>query len=165
MRYALCAVSFDSGFRMTIEWWHWAVLGVGLTVSELLVPAFVLVWFGLGALLVALLLALLPDTGLVPQILLWIVTSVAFVVTWFKVFKPGQHKTLIGRSSAQVIGEVGLLVSDVEPFQKGSVRFQKPLFGSDVWECIADEAIKAGARVKVVSVEGSILKITTAGGH
>jgi membrane-bound ClpP family serine protease len=39
------------------------------------------------------------------------------------------------------------------------------LYGADLWDCIADEAIKAGERVKVVSVEGSILKIAKTGGH
>jgi len=150
---------------MMIEWWHWGALGVGLMVAELLVPTMVLVWFGLGALLVALVRVLVPDFGFIPQILIWIASSVALVALWFKVFKPAHHKTLIGRSSAQAIGEVGLLVNDVDKFQKGQVRFQKPLFGSDVWECIADEAIKAGDRVKVVCVEGSILKITKTGGH
>ncbi len=37
---------------MQLEWWHWAVTGILLILSELAVPAFVLVWFGLGALLV-----------------------------------------------------------------------------------------------------------------
>ena len=150
---------------MGIEWWHWAVLGVCLMVVELVFPTMVLIWFGLGALLVALVHFVFPDLELVPKLLIWIVSSIALVFLWFKVFKPAHHKTLIGRSSAQVIGEVGLLVSDVEPFQNGRVRFQTPLFGADVWECISDEAIKAGERVKVVSVEGSILKIAKAGGH
>jgi membrane protein implicated in regulation of membrane protease activity len=145
---------------MIVEWWHWGALGVALMVSELVIPTMVLLWFGLGALLVALAHYLFPGLSLVAELLIWIVSSVALVVLWFKVFKPGHHKTLIGRSSAQAIGEVGLLVGDVGPFQKSQVRFQKPLFGSDVWECIADEEIKAGERVKIVSVEGSILKIT-----
>ncbi|MGE3623169.1 MAG: NfeD family protein [Bdellovibrionales bacterium] len=150
---------------MIIEWWHWAVLGVGLLVCELMVPAFVLVWFGLGALLVALMQVLFPETGIIGQLLVWIVSSAALVVLWFKVFKPAHHKTLIGRSSAEAIGEVGLLVGDIGPFHKSQVRFQKPLLGSDLWECIADESIGAGERVKVVSVEGSILKITRTGGR
>jgi membrane protein implicated in regulation of membrane protease activity len=150
---------------MEIEWWHWAVLGICLMVVELIFPTMVLVWFGLGALLVALAHFVFPDLELIPKLLIWIISSIAFVVLWFKVFKPAHHKTLIGRSSAQAIGEVGLLVSDIEPFRKAQVRFQTPLFGSDVWECVADEAIKAGERVKIVSVDGSILKITKAGGH
>ena len=150
---------------MILEWYYWAILGVALVVAELLVPAFVLVWFGLGALLVALGLFLMPDMELIPQLLIWIVASVSFVLLWFKVFKPLHHKTLIGRSSAQVVGEVGLLVNDVDKFQKGQVRFQAPIIGSDVWECIADEPIKAGSHVKVLAVEGSLLRITKTEGH
>jgi membrane protein implicated in regulation of membrane protease activity len=147
---------------MTMEWWHWAGFGLILMIAELIVPAFVLVWFGLGALLVAVSVALWPALALIPQLLVWILASLALVFVWFKLFKPHQHKVLIGRSSAAAIGEVGLLVSDIDTFQKAQVRFQKPLMGSDVWECVADQAIAAGARVKVVAVEGSLLKITTA---
>jgi len=145
---------------MVLEWFHWAILGVALVVAELLVPAFVLVWFGLGGLVVALLLVLLPAASFIAQLLVWIVASVSLVLLWFKVFKPHQHKITSGRSSAEAVGEVGLLVSDIEPFGKARVRFQTPLLGSDVWECVADEKIAAGSRVKVVSVEGSLLKIT-----
>ncbi|MDR3448678.1 MAG: NfeD family protein [Alphaproteobacteria bacterium] len=147
---------------MTLLWHHWAILGVALVVGELLVPAFVLVWFGLGALIVAALLAIAPDTSLILQILLWIASSITFVFLWFKLFKPQLHKTLAGRSQAEALGEVGLMVTNVEPFQKGSVRFQTPLIGSDVWECIADETITAGTRVKVTNVEGSLLRVTKA---
>jgi inner membrane protein len=145
---------------MAFEWYHWAILGISLVASELLVPAFVLVWFGLGGLAVALLLALFPATGFIAQLLVWMVCSVALVLLWFKVFKPHQHKITSGRSSAEAVGEVGLLVNDIAPFGKAKVRFQTPLLGADVWECVSDEKIAAGNRVKVVSVEGSLLKIT-----
>ncbi len=69
------------------------------------------------------------------------------------------HKTRIGMSDANVVGEVGMLVRDVAPFEKGEVRFQKPILGADVWGCIADEAIKSGERVRVLGVEGSFLKV------
>jgi membrane-bound ClpP family serine protease len=39
------------------------------------------------------------------------------------------------------------------------VRFQKPLLGSEEWECVVDEAIAAGERVRVVAMEGSFLKV------
>jgi inner membrane protein len=144
---------------MIIEWWHWAVVGIGLVIVELLFPTMVLIWFGSGALLVALVRAVLPDISLTAQVMVWIVSSLAFVALWFKVFEPARHKILIGRSSAQVVGEVGLLVNDIDSFQKGRVRFQKPLVGSDVWDCIADEPITNGARVKVIKIEGSLLKV------
>ena len=144
---------------MILEWYHWAILGVALVLAELLVPTLVLVWFGLGALIVAGLVVFFGGISFVTQLLVWIVASVAFVLLWFKFFKRYQHKTSSGRSSADVVGEVGLLVTDIEPFGRAKVRFQTPLLGSDVWECVADEKIKANSRVKVVSVEGSLLKI------
>ena len=144
---------------MQPEWWHWAVAGIALILAELAVPAFVLVWFGLGALLVALALAVVAGIGLTTQLAIWLAASVVMVALWFRVFKPGQHKTRIGTADAEVIGEIGVLSRPVAPFEKGEVRFQKPLLGTDVWPCIADEAIESGQRVKVLAVEGSFLKI------
>jgi membrane protein implicated in regulation of membrane protease activity len=144
---------------MQPEWWHWAVTGIALILAELAVPAFVLVWFGLGALVVALLAAIGPTVGITSQLALWLMISLALVALWFRIFKPGMHKTRIGMADADVIGEVGLLAHDVAPFEKGEVRFQKPVLGSEVWPCIADETIKSGQRVKVLAVEGSFLKV------
>ncbi|MCK9285084.1 MAG: NfeD family protein [Rhodocyclaceae bacterium] len=144
---------------MNPEWWHWAVAGIGLILAELAVPAFVLIWFGLGALLVALALGVVPGLGFTVQLALWLAASLLLTLLWFKLFRPDQMKTRIGRSDANMVGEVGLLSLEVAPFARGEVRFQKPILGSDVWPCIADEAIAAGSRVKVTAVEGSLLKV------
>lgn len=144
---------------MSLEWWHWAVFGIALILAELAVPAFVLIWFGLGALLVGLFMFLAPGLGMTAQILMWTLASVLMVVLWFKIFKRGMHKTRVGMSDSNIVGEVGLLIRDVEPFGKGQVRFQKPLVGAEVWDCIADEAIRSGERVKVLGIEGSFLRV------
>lgn len=145
-----------------LEWWHWAVGGIVLVLAELAVPSFVLIWFGLGALVVALAVSL-ADIGVTAQLTLWLVVSLALIVAWFKVFRPESHKTRIGMADANVVGEVGMLVHDVAPFEKGRVRFQKPILGADTWECIADEAIPTGQRVRVLDVEGSFLKVGRVG--
>lgn len=144
---------------MQPEWWQWAVLGIGLIIAELAIPAFFIVWFGLGALLVSVVLLVAPSLSLTAQILTWTLASVAMVVIWFRIFKPGMHKTKIGMSDSNIVGEVGMLTRDVAPFQKGQVRFQKPLVGSEVWECISDETIRSGERVRVLGIEGSFLKV------
>jgi membrane protein implicated in regulation of membrane protease activity len=143
---------------MELVWWHWAVGGITLILAELVIPSFVLIWFGLGAVVVALVMAI-AGIGLTLQLVLWLVVSLALVAGWFKVFKPSLHKTKVGMADANVVGEIGMLVRDVAPFEKGEVRFQKPILGADAWECIADEAIKTGERVKVLDVEGSFLKV------
>lgn len=144
---------------MEPEWWHWAVGGIALILAELAVPAFVLIWFGLGGLVVALLVAVLPQVGLTAQLAVWLLVSLALVLLWFRLFRPNSHKTRVGMSDVNIVGEVGMLMRGVAPFEKGEVRFQKPMVGTDVWPCIADEAIATGERVKVLAVEGSLLKV------
>ncbi len=138
-------------------WWHWVVLGLALIGAEMLVPTFWLLWFGLGALGVALVAAMAPGLGIGGQLFLWTVVSFVLTVVWLRWFKP-RTRTQAG-SAAQIVGEVGLLTRAVAPFERGEVRFQKPLAGSDTWACIADERIESGARVRVAAVEGSLLKI------
>lgn len=147
---------------MIIEWWHWEIAGLALVLLELAVPAFFVIWFGFGAMLVGLALLVAPGLALSVQLGLWVLASVAMTVLWFRVFKRSQHKTLIGTAAGEVIGEVGLLVSAVAPFERGKVRFQRPLLGSEEWACMAESAIAAGERVRVVSVEGSFVKVTKA---
>lgn len=147
---------------MTPEWWHWMIAGLGLVLLELAVPAFFVIWFGLGAMLVAIALLVAGEFSLTSQISLWIVASLAMVGIWFRVFKRNQHKTLVGTADGEVIGEVGLLVGAVAPFQHGRVRFQRPILGADEWVCLSDAAIAAGERVRVVAVEGSFVRVTKA---
>lgn len=144
---------------MQFLWWHWIVLGIVVVLLELAVPAFFLVWFGLGALIVGIVLLAVPGLSFAWQVLIWIACSLAFIWLWFKIFKPGFYKTRAGTSKGAVIGEIGLVIRDIRPFEKGQIRFQKPMLGDEVWESIADEEIKIGERVKVLDVEGNILKV------
>ena len=143
------------------EWWHWVVLGLCLAMTELAVPAFFIIWFGIGAIGVGLTLLIVPDLALATQILLWAGLSALLVGVWFRYLKP-RTVTSVGTSAASVAGEVGILVADISPEARGQVRFQKPILGSDVWECYADTRLKAGQRVRVIVVEGSFIKVEEA---
>ena len=144
---------------MNPEWWHWIVGGIVLVLAELVIPSFFIVWFGLGALLTGL-LTLAFGLSVTAQLATWTLASLAMVVLWFRVFKQSFVKTRVGTADGEVIGEIGLLVSAVAPFERGKVRFQRPVLGSEEWVCLADAAIAAGERVKVMAVEGSFLKVS-----
>jgi len=148
------------GLKM-FEWWHWVVLGLCLAMAELLVPAFFIVWFGIGAIGVGLALLVAPGMTVATQILIWAGLSVTLVGVWFRYLKP-RTMTAVGTSAASVAGEVGVLVADISPDTRGQVRFQKPILGSDVWECYADSKIRAGDRVRVIAVEGNFIKVEPA---
>jgi membrane protein implicated in regulation of membrane protease activity len=144
---------------IALEWWHWMIAGVALMLLELAIPAFFVVWFGLGALIVGLLLLVAPSLSFAGQLITWIAASIAFVILWVKVFKAGVHRTTVGLSKGQFAGEYGLVTRDIQPFQKGQIRFQKPILGSETWEAIADEKIIVGERIEVLDVEGQILRV------
>ena len=145
-----------------LAWWHWMVIGLGLGLLELFVASFFVIWFGLGALLVGVAMLAIPDMAFSAQILLWTAASVAMTVLWFKVLRKDAGKTRSGQAD-EALGEIGVLVRAVEPLgiesARGEVRFQRPVMGSDVWPCLADEAIAAGERVRVLAVDGQILKV------
>jgi len=140
-------------------WGHWLVLGFVFGVAELFFPAFILIWFASGAAAVALLVALLPDIPFAGQIFLWTSLSLVMVWLWFHFFGGRAHKSLTGRASAEIVGEVGLAVEDLAPFRPGHVRFQRPLLGSDLWECNVSAPLAAGTRVAVLAVEGNRLLV------
>jgi len=147
---------------MELAWWHWMVLGLGLGLLELVVASFFVIWFGLGALLVGVTMLAIPDMAFSAQILLWTAASIAMTVLWFRVLRKDAGRTRSGQAD-EALGEIGVLVRAVEPLgiesARGEVRFQKPVMGSDVWPCLADEAIAAGERVRVLAVDGQILKV------
>ena len=148
---------------MDLLWWHWLVVGLLLVGLELLVPSFTIIWFGLGAVLVGLVLLIAPALPLFAQLLVWTVVSALLTVLWFRFFNPRKNRTLSGSAKDAVLGEIGLVIRAANPYDKGRVKFQLPILGADEWPCMADEALAVGDRVKVVEVEGHVLKVEKTG--
>ena len=145
---------------MQLLWWHWIVAGIVLGILETLAPAFILIWFALGAVTVGLLMLAMPAVGTAAQFGIWTVASSLLLIGWFRVFKP-QPAPRVGQSN-EFIGECGLITRPVSAFSRGTVRFQKPMIGSEEWECLADAEIHVGERARVVAVEGSLVRVVKA---
>jgi len=143
-----------------IEWWYWLLAGFCLIGLELVIPSFTIIWFGLGALLVGIIVVLLPSLPDWLQVLLWAAASIAFTVMWFRYLKPKGDRTHAGLSKEGIIGESGIITRGTgDSFGKGTVRFRISVLGADEWICFADEALNAGDRVEVEDIEGQILKV------
>src|SRR5689334_6891246 len=98
------------GPTMQLEWWYWVIAGFFLMGLDLIIPSFTLIWFGLGALAVAVLKWLWPDLHFLAQLLLWPVASISFTVMWFKYLKPKASKNVGGLSGEKIIGETGSVI-------------------------------------------------------
>lgn len=143
---------------MDLQYWHWLVFGMALIIAEVFIPSFTIFWFGLGALAVGGLLWLVPSLGLTAQILLWAVFSSLLTAFWFLFMKPRmQDKTSAGMSREALLGETGQVIREPDGERRGTVRFSKPLLGSDEWSFICDEPVRLGDRVQIRDVSGNTL--------
>ena len=141
-----------------ILYWYWLVFGMLLIVAEIFIPSFTVFWFGLGALIVALILWLLPNMAVSWQLFIWAIASIVFTVVWFKFFKPLMtDRTKAGISREAVLGESGQVIKIPQEDRRGIVRFTTPVLGADEWPFICEQAVVSGDRVVVKDVSGNTL--------
>ncbi len=142
---------------MEMQWWIWLVFGIALILLELVLPTFFILWFGIGAVLVSLISLAAPSLQLDMQVLLWVLMSSVTTALWFKLFRRKQPD--VRWTAESVIGEVGLLTAGVSEFQKGRVRFQKPILGNEEWTCVANSEIAAGEQVRLTAIEWNTARV------
>jgi inner membrane protein len=143
-----------------IEPWHWFVLGVLLILSELILPAFAALWFGVAAILVGLLYWLFPSMGMAVQVVMWIILSIACTVAWFKFIRPlSTDKTKAGLSREATVGQIGMVIQTNLEHGSVKVRFPMPVLGADEWNCRTLNAVQVGDRVRVVDILGNDLVV------
>lgn len=149
--------------NFVFEPWHWFVLGIVLILSELVLPAFAALWFGVAAILVAFLLWFFPDLDFVWQMLTWIVLSIACTVAWFKYIKPlSIDRTKAGLPREATIGQTGMVIQLGPEADQVRVRFLLPVLGSDEWNCKSMSTVQVGDRVKVIDILGNELVVQSA---
>jgi membrane protein implicated in regulation of membrane protease activity len=143
-----------------IFYWYWLVFGMLLIIAEIFIPSFTVFWFGLGAIMVALIVWLVPEMAVSWQLFVWAIASILFTVLWFKFFKPLMtDRTKAGISREAILGESGQVIKTPEAGRRGIVRFTTPLLGSDEWPFICEEKVVSGDRVFVKDVSGNTLMV------
>ena len=147
---------------MDIEtvYWHWLVLGIILIIAEIFIPSFTILWFGLGAVLVGAVMAMM-DLDFSMQILLWTLASVAFTVLWFWVLKPkaeDRNNTELARQAS--IGEAGQVIKLPTETTNGKLRFSTPVLDQDEWEFVCDSQVQLGDRLHIKEISGNYLLVT-----
>ena len=142
------------------EPWHWFVLGILLILSELILPAFAALWFGIAAIVVSLIFLLFPSMSFTFQVVLWIILSIGCTILWFKFIKPlSTDKTKAGMSREATIGQTGMVIQTGLAHNEIRVRFALPVLGSDEWNCRSLSPVEVGDRVTVTDILGNDLVV------
>jgi membrane protein implicated in regulation of membrane protease activity len=136
----------------------WAVAGLILLVLEALMPGIFLLFFGLGALTVALITWLVPGMAVWLQWMLFATATVLFVLALRNQIK----KVFTGKRSANFdglgddfVGQRVVVKEAVRPPQTGKVE----LHGS-LWVASAQEELSIGTVVTVTGRDGLTLTVT-----
>ncbi len=141
-----------------IEFWHWWVVAALLGALETVAPGAAFLWLGAAAALVGLVLLVWPALPWEYQGLLFALLAIAAVAGTRFLSRGSAHAThtpLLNRRTAQYIGTLHTLN---EPIVNGRGRAQ---IGDGLWT-VEGPDLPAGARVRVVGAEGTLLKVEEA---
>lgn len=138
--------------------WLWIYAGAGLVLLELIVPGFILCFFGLSAMTVGLLRFVLGDGfALTWQLAAFSVLSVLYIALLrrflTRVFVGGKVEAATDFDNESV-GRTGRVTEAINPPLTGRV-----LIGDSEWTASADGPIPAGADVKVVAQRNLTMKV------
>ena len=148
-------------------WIIWLIIAGVFAVAEVFTPGFVLLWFGFGALLAAL-LALLGVESLVFQVVAFLVSSVAMVVasrTILERFLPlSTDKPKLRAGAETMLGQIGTVVeSSHGQLNEGAVK----VYGA-VWTAYPSDGewpLKEGDSVSVERIEGNSIYVRRTAHH
>lgn len=137
----------------------WILLGLAIMSMELFLPGFILVFFGLGAVLTGLLLIFVP-MGINTQLVLFTALSVVLLFS----FRRMAQGYFVGRTAnpnptggaLEVFsGETAVVTEDIVPNSpKGKVEFH-----GSFWNADAEVEIRKGLKVTVLERRNLTLKV------
>ena len=151
------AVDARGWFEQFRAWRVWLLLGLALVVVEILIPAFFVLWFGVGA-SVAALLAFLGMSQAV-QVSAFLAISFLLLVFSRTIFQstPFRSQQSVATNVEALKGRQAIVLKAMEgSLQPGSVKI-----GGEVWSAICEEEtqIPEGTKVKVLDVVGNKVRV------
>jgi membrane protein implicated in regulation of membrane protease activity len=132
----------------------WFLIGLVLFLLELVVPGFVIFFFGVGAWIVAL-VCLVVDPGINLQIIIFAITSVLSLLALRKIIQKKFFYSKGNQSEAvedEFTGKEGIAITDFDKTKKGKVEFK-----GTRWNAEGDSRIKEGQPVIIIKKESLIL--------
>ncbi len=129
----------------------WALLGLLLIASEMIIPGFVIFFFGTGAIITGILSAIIPGLSgnFALQGLIWILSSILSFSFFRKKFARIFRGTILNREIDSDVGRSAEVIEAISPDKPGRVRYQ-----GTSWKAISyTETFEPGTKVDIVKEE------------
>jgi membrane protein implicated in regulation of membrane protease activity len=136
----------------------WGALALLLFAAEALAPGAFMLWIGLGAAAVFVLVAVFADIPLLWQVVAFVLLSVVSIQCyrqWARTRARASDAPLLNRRAEQLVGRVVMLD---QPIASGKGRAKV----DDAFWIVAGPDLPAGSAVRVVAVDGMTLKVQPA---
>lgn len=133
--------------------WHWLILAFLLLIAEVLIPGVFLLWWGISAIFVAILTALLPISLTTAGIVFAVLASSLCLIWWFfqsKRDRIDDQKTELNQRTHTLLHKQGQVV---EILGKNVARAK---FGDTTWR-VEGENLQPDSTVIVIDVKGITL--------
>jgi inner membrane protein len=134
----------------------WFLIGLALFLLELLIPGFIIFFFGVGAWVTALACLIgTPDANL--QIIIFAVISVLSLIALRRLIQKKFFYSKGNNSEAvedEFTGKECIAITDFGKDKKGKVEFKGTL-----WNAESDSEIQEGKAVIIIKIENLVLKV------
>ncbi len=138
---------------------NWVVVGLVLSLLELVVPGVYLIWFGFAAFAMSILVYFMPLI-LSTQLIWFAIFSAVFALIGlyiysyiFKRTKTPKEYSLLNNSAAQYVGQTVTLAEDVVDNRT------KVQIGDTFWLATTDKPLKKGDVAKVTGVKDNLILV------
>lgn len=127
---------------------YWLIAGIMLSLLEIIVPGFVLIWFGISAIITSFVAFLFPSFSV--QLIVFLVLSTILVTTAQYISKKYFNRNQNNVGADKWLAKKGVVIEDIKPFSKGIVEVD-----GEQWNAASKESLKKGDIILVEKVEGT----------
>ena len=146
------------GFLESLQFWHWLILAAVLGAIEAMLPGMFFIWFGVAAGITGLAVLVIPGLGWGWEVALFLVLAVVCVAIGRAVMHRGARQSedpALNRRGERYVGRRFTVETPIVN-GRGAIKVD-----DSVWRAAGPD-MPAGRQVKVVGVDGSILKVEAA---
>lgn len=136
--------------------WYWLVGGLVVAGLEIVVAGVFLLWIGLGAMMVGILLLLLPGMPFALQLLLFAVTMLSSVALGFFVQRRGGASVGAGELNHELQALIGRRCEAATDFTAGRGRIR---VGDTTYSALGGDDILAGEFVEILSADADAIRV------
>ncbi|MDD3096039.1 MAG: NfeD family protein [Candidatus Neomarinimicrobiota bacterium] len=134
----------------------WFLIGLGMMLLEFAIPGLIVIFFGAGAWIQAILVAIFPAMPLWVQLMLFTIISIASLLLLRRQLKKHFFSNQENAESEGLDDYIGKMAKVEKAILGGE---GKVIFRGTSWDAFADEDIPEGSTVRIIDKDSIRLKV------